>query len=125
VSVRKETPIPKDFQKFLRNDKNKTELFQLLADSMCEIPHPVIVSTKLNHVVSNLMTSLDQMDPCNHEEADTRMFVHIKDGVDTDVVIIALYHFFSLNIEELWIEFGTGKYRRQVVCITKLSLIYY
>jgi len=27
VSVRKETPIPKDFQKFLRNDKNKTELF--------------------------------------------------------------------------------------------------
>jgi len=104
---------------------------------MCEIPHPVIVSTKLNHVVSNLMTSLDQMDPCNHEEADTRMFVHIKDGyrrgyqkmmivtVDTDVVIIALYHFFSLNIEELWIEFGTGKYRRQVVCITKLSLIYY
>jgi hypothetical protein len=32
--------------------------------------------------------------------------------VDTDVVVISLYHFFSLNLEELWIEFGVEKYRK-------------
>ena len=64
------------------------------------------------------------MSSSNHEEADTRIFVHIKDGcsrgikkimiitVDIDVVVIALYHFFSLDVDELWIEFGVGKVRR-------------
>ena len=61
---------------------------------------------------------------CNHEEADTRLFLHAKDAsnkgikkvtivtVDTDVVIIALYHYFDINLEELWIEIGVGKNKR-------------
>ena len=32
--------------------------------------------------------------------------------VDSDVVVIALHHFFSLDIEELWIDFGVGIHRR-------------
>lgn len=62
--------------------------------------------------------------PCTHDEADTRMFVHLKHAVtlgfkeaslrtvDTDVVVIALYHFEELKelgLEKLYIEFGTGK----------------
>ena len=32
--------------------------------------------------------------------------------VDTDVVIIALCHFFSLSLSELWVEFGVGQNRK-------------
>lgn len=64
------------------------------------------------------------MEPCNHEEADTRLLLHVLDAslkgfnkisivtVDTDVVVIALFHFFDMNIAELWIEIGVGQYRR-------------
>ena len=30
----------------------------------------------------------------------------------TDVVVIALYHYFDINLEELWIEIGVGKNKR-------------
>ena len=32
--------------------------------------------------------------------------------MDTDVVVLAVGHFQSLNIEELWINFGFGKHYR-------------
>ena len=32
--------------------------------------------------------------------------------VDTDVVVIALYTFLDLDLEELWIEYGRGKDRK-------------
>lgn len=126
VVVRENTPIPNDFHKFLRNDENKNELFQMLADHMVTIKNLNVVSTKMNDVVSNTEQDLTEMHPCNHEEADTRVIVHVQHGcnngnqkimivtVDTDVVIIALFHFFSLNLEELWIEMGAGKNKRYV-----------
>ncbi len=63
--------------------------------------------------------------PCDHEEADSRLLVHVKDAVskvhskilvrtvDTDVVIITLGLFNSFRgLEELWIAFGVGKHFR-------------
>eukprot|EP00794_Sanderia_malayensis_P020649 gene20649-22686_t len=64
------------------------------------------------------------MYPSNHEEADTRMFVHVKNlassghqnvtikTVDTDVVVIATSLFREFGLVQLWIEFGTGKDKR-------------
>ena len=59
--------------------------------------------------------------PCNHEEADTRMIIHVAHAVqeghrmiairtiDTaDVVVICTAAFHSLACTELWILFGTG-----------------
>ena len=52
------------------------------------------------------------------------MFLHGKDienhghkiiiiiTVDTDVVVIALYTFSSIDLDELWIEFCSGKNKR-------------
>eukprot|EP00794_Sanderia_malayensis_P010250 gene10250-11304_t len=69
---------------------------------------------------------VDDLSPCNHEEADTRLFLHVKhcsqEGnskvliktVDTDVVIIAIAKFTFLALDELWIEFGAGKNRRWI-----------
>jgi hypothetical protein len=61
---------------------------------------------------------------CTHEEADTRIFLHLEDAVkqgyskvtvrtvDTDVVVLGVTSAHRLNITELWIAFGTGKHFR-------------
>ena len=63
------------------------------------------------------------MTSCNHKEADTKIFVHVKelvlkgrrvvlvDTVDTDLVVIAISRFKELphfGLEKLWLEFGAG-----------------
>ena len=66
-----------------------------------------------------------QMIPCDHEEADTRLLVHVIDSlnagcstclvrtVDTDVVVILIgmfHHLLTLNLSaKIWLAFGTGK----------------
>ena len=108
----------------MRNDVNKTELFQMLAETFISLAQPIIVATSLVHVLTNSLADISRIDPCNHEEADTRLILHVLDGsnngykkisivtVDTDVVVISLYHFFSLDLDELWIDFGVGKNRK-------------
>ena len=61
------------------------------------------------------------MAPCNHEEADTRIFVHAKHAsvngmnkilirtANTDVVVLAVAFLQKLDVEELWVAFGVGK----------------
>ena len=74
--------------------------------------------------MSNFSLEKLNIEPCIHEETDTRLLLHVLNGansgikkisiiiVDTDVVVIALRHFFTLSLEEFWIEFGVDKYRR-------------
>ncbi|XP_078351843.1 uncharacterized protein LOC144636497 [Oculina patagonica] len=65
------------------------------------------------------------MQSCNHEEADTRILVHVKDAlakggrsvlvrtVDTDVVVILIAQFHMLSStwpgSTFWVAFGMGK----------------
>lgn len=70
----------------------------------------------LSTMVDADMTSLV---PCSHEEADTRLLLHVADAVqkgfrkvyvrtvDTDVVVLAIAMFNQISPEELWIAFGT------------------
>ena len=126
ISVPKDTPTCKDFQKFMRNDTNKMELFKMIAETVIQIPETLatIVATIGSKLAFNSSLKKLNIEPCNYEGADTRQHLHVLDGansgikkvsiitVDTDVVVIALRHFFTLNLEELWIEFGVDKYRR-------------
>lgn len=60
--------------------------------------------------------------PCNHEEADTHILLHCLHAatcgnrrlcirtVDTDVVVLAISAFLLLEVCELWIHFGVGKH---------------
>ena len=76
---------------------------------------------------------LTNLAPCSHEEADTRLFLHVAHGVqkgyrklclrtgDTDVVVLAIAMFSQINRDELWLALGTGSnfcYRaiHNVVC---------
>ena len=128
--VHASTRIPGNWQSFLRNDENKQELFRFLATKCVHYQtadEKEIYSTFEDEVLgsSNSVVS-SVVNPCSHEEADTRIFVHVNEiaqrghskvmvrTVDTDVVIIAIAHFLDIGLQELWIAFGTGKQFRYV-----------
>lgn len=97
------TKMPADWKDFLCDSVNKKELFQLLTSKVDsfdweEGKEVYVTSGKsvLAHGVGTDMTD------CNHEEADTRMIIHLlhalEDGaqnvqirtVDTDVIVILI-----------------------------------
>lgn len=119
------TKLPPIRLSSLRDSDNKTELFEYLADkivSMC--PDKIVVVTKGHQALSNKPINFDSLYPCNHEEADSRIFTHavhagkqktksvlIKE-CDTDILVIAVGVFASLRdigLQMLWIEFSQGQ----------------
>ena len=124
ISVRKDTPITKHFHSFMRCDENKTELFQMIAESAVSIAAPpVVVATKLTDIKVNTTIDSSLIQPCNHEEADTRVLLHVCDASARGYKKIAIttvdtcchncfVSLFLVDIDELWIEFGVGKHRK-------------
>jgi len=65
--------------------------------------------------------------PCDHEEADTRLFLHalhcaqsghrkvLIRSVQTDVVVLAIAKFHDLSLEELWVAYGTKKHYKLIL----------
>jgi len=92
VSVRENTPVLKNFTSFMRNDLNKTELFVMLAHSITSISNPTIVSTNLEKVETNDhdANNLD-LAPCNHEEADTRLLLHVMRSLQSIAILVHFY----------------------------------
>ena len=95
--------LPGNWSTFLRCDQNKSELFYQLAEQIAQVtlPGKVIISTKGEDVVSSSGIDKDGLAPCNHEEADTRVFLHVAHASktfskvsvkvgDTDVVVLAV-----------------------------------
>ena len=105
------------------------QLFQLLAAELIQQANlKQLAATKDTVMITNIANYLpSQLTPCNHEEADTRICVHVKelvlkshkvvlvDTVDTNVVVIAISCCNELSLfglEKLWIEFGVGINKR-------------
>ena len=71
--------------------------------------------------VTKKKTAVSLIAPCTHEEADTRLMVHILDAAscghrriririnDTDVIVVAVSVASTVPTNELWITFGSGK----------------
>lgn len=69
-------------------------------------------------VTGNILIDSTKLEPCDHQEVETRMFVHISiagmhgyqiillTAVDTDIAVISIAMFTKLNI-----EFGSGCHR--------------
>jgi hypothetical protein len=113
---------PKSWNNFQRVSENKTELFSFLAERIASLnPSKSVCVTQGEHVLCNNNIDLSGLCPCNHDEADTRLFVHLKHAAikvlktslvvstDTDVVVLAISMFAKLEIDKLWIAFGEGK----------------
>ena len=122
------TMIPKNWNEFLRLDANKTELFGYLAEQVALVQFrqgSQVIVTKGQQVVCNpLSCDTVGLSQCNHEEADTRMVVHVNHAVhsgyrriavrtvDTDVVVIFTAAVQSLPNTEIYILFGVGAHYR-------------
>ena len=122
-------PIPKgkDWQSFLKVSENKEEMFKYMSEKLLSLTASSdfhLLSTKVELVLSNKHVDLARISPSDHEEADTRMLLHLYDAVmdghktayirtvDSDVVVICIHLFHKLmhlELSELWIGFGTGK----------------
>ena len=77
--VRHNTPIQhKKFKYFLRANGNQTELFQKVAEvvtSKCE--EGIVICTRDDKVLANRQITISNLEPCNHEKADSRLFAHV------------------------------------------------
>ncbi|KAG7160296.1 hypothetical protein Hamer_G025085, partial [Homarus americanus] len=126
------SPLPSNWQNFLRNSDNKEELFSFLSEQDMQLvvkeSKQLVVTDKKQVLTVPPRKDTANLAPCNHEEANTRMMVHAADAlecghrrilirtVDTDVVILAvgLANERSEVLNELGLTFGTGKNRRYI-----------
>ena len=118
--------LPGKWADFLRDPTNKQELFAFLSNKIATMDCPedkeIIVTSGTTAILRGTHRS---MAPCDHEEADTRLMIHLQDAllnnctnclvrtVDTDVVVILIGKFHNLialcqNVS-IWVAFGTGK----------------
>lgn len=123
--------IPGNWQSFLRVDINKVELFSylstMLAESFQEEGKELVVTDGEQVICVPQQEDVNSLAPCNQEEADTRMMLHVAHAaqhghhqiqvrtVDTDVVVLAVMVVQKLPAgDELWVAFGTGKNYRYI-----------
>ncbi|KAE8742640.1 hypothetical protein FOCC_FOCC011820 [Frankliniella occidentalis] len=131
------SPVPRNWSDFLCNDKNKEQLFKLLAYSaVLNLPEVLVVTNLGETIVVNQQqtgqpsTTLSGL-TCTMEEADTRIIMHLKDAVlsgiseaiirtvDTDVLVLVISFFPSLRtlgLQRVWVHFGTGARKRLIPC---------
>ena len=87
---------------------------------------------------SDTSVNLEEVAPCSHEEADTRIFVHARHAAiegykslmieanDMDIVVIAISLMPSLaatGLEKMWVAFGKGEHRRWIPIHEPVSAI--
>ena len=127
---RSQTKLPGNWMDFLRDSTNKKELFAFLTSKIVEFtfpPNKAVYITSGESVVSLGLNSAAMLD-CNHEEADTRIVVHLLHALehgmrtikvrtaDSDVIAILVGAFFDLTSThpsaDIWVAFGTGKHFR-------------
>jgi hypothetical protein len=85
-----------------------------------------IALTARDNVISNLDIDKSSIDPCNHDEADSRLLLYNKQAndsghqkvmistVDSDELIISLFCFHTKSLDELWVDFGVGRHERYI-----------
>ena len=89
---------------------------------LCLPEGKLLVVTKESDIVSSQST--EGLAPCNHEEADTRLFLHCKNAYesgsrtilltanDSDIVVLGVTFCSTYNDCYIWVVFATGKTKR-------------
>ncbi len=80
--VEQSSVIPGKWEEFLRIDANKVELLSFLATHLLSLDtEKELVTTHHTEVLCNHLQDISGMSPCTHEEADTRIILHLEDVV--------------------------------------------
>ena len=119
--------ISHKWKDFLRSDENKKALFRYLAESVVSLNLPAadvsIISTLHDDVISSRRLDTEGLTNCNHEEADSRLFLHVRHAaaqglkkviirtVDTDVVVLAVANVHNLQTDALWVSLVLARIR--------------
>ena len=114
----------RSWKHFLKNDANKQSLFTFIAkyaQSMVLDPSQQLVVTCRDGVLTNpeSRTILEDLSPCDQEEADTRMILHAHQvlesassvlirTVDTDVLVLVIAATTRYDDKRVWPSFGVG-----------------
>ena len=113
---------------FLKNEENKKELFSFLSEEIVKQDPggKLLLSNKCERVLSNRPCDVSALEPCNHSEADTWIFLHLAHAsgqghqpayirtVDSDIVVLAIRFFPTLGLVEFWVGFGSRKKLRDI-----------
>ena len=94
-----------------------------MADNIYNIQDGIVYATKISSSICNKIVR--DCIPCDQEEADTRIFTHLKHAIevdmiksacvlanDTDIVVLSIAFFEelkNLGLEQLWVSFGISK----------------
>ena len=126
------TKIPGNWAAFLRVDLNKQELFVELAKNL---KHKTLSQGKQLFTTilgdcasSSTVADVGALIPCTHQEANTRIFLHVTEAAsaghrrvivrttDSDVVVLSVSTCVTLGqkIDELWIAFGMRRSYRYI-----------
>ncbi|CAC5394392.1 unnamed protein product [Mytilus coruscus] len=118
--VQAQTNIPKNWHGFLWVDENKRELFQFLSEKLANLANTETVGENVISYQAHIDKS--KLQPCKHEEADTRVMIHVADAVRdgfknisiktvvTDVIVIAISVFKDTKADEIWIAWKHFRY---------------
>ena len=115
TSSEQDMPKGKDWDSFLRNSENKTELMRFLVDyyktdavrSKLKVPLTV---TEEDNTWLITQLKIEMLDSCNHHEADTRLILHaskstdpvIVRATDTDVFVLLTYAYSVIKPLQDW-----------------------
>ncbi len=115
--------VPINWQEFLQDSRNKTELFLYLGHVIVTYDcNKVLVSTLGEDVGTNKpgVLNIAELQGCTHEEGDTRLILHSRHAqnsgyrnvllrtVDTDVLVIAVAMACVIDDGEFWMLYGKG-----------------
>ena len=129
------TKLPRDWKAFLRNDNNKTLLKSYLAKeviSLLKNDDKTILFTTADSVLSASDRDNTILYPCNQEEANSRIFLHVEDAVksgsssitirtnDTDVVVLAAAYASKRKVQ-IYVSMGIGENNRRYIDATELA----
>ena len=97
-----------------------------MADSIYNIQNGIVYATKSSSSICNKIVR--ESIPCHQEEADTRIFTHLKHAIevdminsacvlanDSDIIVLSIAFFAelkTLGLNKLWVSFGIAKKRR-------------
>ena len=131
--VTADTPInAKEWNSMLRNEDTKKDIYTFISMQLRDQnygPGVCLYTTVADMVITSIALDAEDLRtiaPCNHQEADTRMILHLKHAstnghekamirtVDTDVIVLATSAFHDLGLSELWVSFGTKKNHRYI-----------
>ena len=95
-----------------------------MAEADLGVPAQVYATRNATVLTNGGREDLAGMAPCNHEEADGRLLLHVAHAaakgcsrvmirtVDTDVLVLAVACYHNIDgLEELWLSMGTAKGR--------------